>query len=174
MSHKGIYQILRAEDDHHILIYHGHDQLVGEAAHPLTLHDVVPQLLCQLSGVAGGMVSGGGEGVGVHHVDKGRGLVHRSGFRQTQLAVRQRTVLQVEDAGSVLLQVCLGEVSADDRELLVLAVGVPHRLQYVQSAGGRCGLVAGMVVFAAAGGQAEHQQSGQQQRYEFLHDKPPK
>ena len=99
------------------------------------------------------MVGSGGEGVGVHHVDKGRGLIHRSGLRQAQLAVHQRTVLQVEDAGSVLAGVGLGEIAAGNGKLLVLTVGVPYRLQYVQGAGGRCGLVAAGVILIAAGGQ---------------------
>ena len=105
-------------------------------------------------GVTGGVVGGGGEGVGVHHVDKGRGLIHRSGLRQTQLAVHQRTVLQVKDAGGILTGVCLGEIAAGDGKLLILAVGVPYRLQYVQGTGGHCGLVAAGVILIAAGGKA--------------------
>ena len=116
------------------------------------------------------MVGGGGEGVGVHHVDKGRGLVHRSGLRQTQLAVHQRTVLQVEDAGSVLAGVGLGEIAAGNGKLLVLTVGVPYCLQYVQGAGGLCGLVAvAGVILVAAGGQTQHQQGCQHKGYDLFH-----
>ena len=170
MGHEGVHQLIRTEDGDHILVAHlGHDQLVGEAAHPLALHDVVPQLLCQLGGVAGGVVGSGGEGVGVHHVDKGRGLVHLSGFRQAQLAVRQRTVLQVEDAGSVLTGVGLGEIAAGNGKLLVLAVGVPYRLQYVQGAGGPYGVAVTGIVLAAAGGQTQHQQGCQHKGYDLFH-----
>ena len=115
------------------------------------------------------MVGGGGEGVGVHHVDKGRGLVHLSGFRQAQLAVHQRTILQVEDAGGILAGVGLGEIAAGNGKLLVLTVGVPYRLQYVQGAGGPYGVAVAGIVLAAAGGQTQHQQGCQYKGYDLFH-----
>ena len=63
-----------------------------------------------------------------------------------------------------------GRIAAGNGKLLVLTVGVPYRLQYVQGAGGLCGLVAvAGVILVAAGGQTQHKQGCQHKGYDLFH-----
>ena len=115
------------------------------------------------------MIRRGGEGVLVHHVDQGRGLIHLGCLRQTQSAVHRSAVGQVIDTGGVLLAVRLGVVAAGGGELLVIGVGVPHLFQQVKSAVGRGGLIALAVGLIAAGGETQGQRGGKHKGKDFFH-----
>ena len=124
------------------------------------------------------MVCRGGEGIGVHHVDQGRGLVHLRRLGQAQHGVEGLTVRQVIVAGAVFHIVFLGKIAADGREFFVVTVVVPHGLQQFQSTGDLRGLIAAAllliaVVVGAAGSQRQGQHSGQNERDNFFHESFP-
>ena len=124
------------------------------------------------------MICRGGEGIGVHHVDEGRGLVHLRRLRQAQHSVESLTVRQVIVAGAVFHIVFLGKIAADGWEFFVVTVVVPHGLQQIQSAGDLRGLIAAAllliaVIVGAAGNQRQGQHHGQSQRDNFFHESFP-
>ena len=116
------------------------------------------------------MESAAGEGVGVHHVHEGGGVVDERGVlsRHGEQEVKVVRVGGVERAGGIVNAGFI--VAAGSGELLIVGVSVPHGGQQSGGVSGYAGIAAsGGVVLLAAGGEGQGQRESQRQGSDFFH-----